>query len=97
MANTSSSGANTESLEALVRNLPDDKVRLRLLASLAKSGGQARLVDLAREIEVDSSVAARTIVAAAKDGLVQFVDGNHGVRITGLGTKLATRQNTTTY
>jgi Mn-dependent DtxR family transcriptional regulator len=93
MANTSSS-AITERLDSLVKGLPDDKVRMRLLGLLAQSGGYARVADLAKRISADTSgEAARTIIAAAKDGLVQFTDGNSGVRITELGTKLANRQS----
>jgi Mn-dependent DtxR family transcriptional regulator len=88
----------TDNIESLVRGLPDDVVRLRLIQSLADLGGRARVADLAKKISVDSSgEAARAIIAAAKDGLVQFTDENSSVRITELGTKLADRQSKSAY
>jgi hypothetical protein len=88
----------TERLDSLVKGLPDDKVRMRLLGLLAESGGRARVADLAKRISADSSgEAARAIIAAAKDGLVQFTDDNSSVRITELGTKLADRQSRSAY
>ncbi|MBX3569703.1 MAG: hypothetical protein KF914_16695 [Rhizobiaceae bacterium] len=90
--------AITERLDSLVKGLPDDKVRLRLLELLAESGGRARVAELAKRISADSSgEAARAIIAAAKDGLVQFTEDNNSVRITELGTKLADRQSKRTY
>ena len=97
MAN-SSPQAIADHLDSLVKGLPDDKVRMRLLGLLAEFGGRAQVADLAKRISADSSgEAARAIIAAAKDGLVQFTDDNNGVRITELGTKLAGRQNRSAY
>jgi Mn-dependent DtxR family transcriptional regulator len=90
--------AITERLDSLVKGLPDDKVRMRLLGLLAESGGHAQVADLAKRISGEASgEAARAIIAAAKDGLVQFTNDNNGVRITELGTKLADRQNKSAY
>lgn len=87
-----------DKIDSLVKGLPDDVVRLRLIQSLADVGGQAKVADVARKISAESSgEAARAIIAAAKDGLVQFTDENNSVRITELGTKLADRQGKIAY
>lgn len=85
-------------LDSMVRGLPVDKSRVRLLQTLSTTDTWARVADVAKMMpDLPSGEVAQTIVEAAKDGLVEFDAEGRSVKTTELGARLASRQGRSAF
>lgn len=89
--------SDTGGLDSLLKQLPNDEDRIRLLKTLSESDGQMPIAQLASRLEKNSADAAKLVVGAAKDGLVDFLDDGRVVKISDFGAKLVRRFSGSAY
>jgi hypothetical protein len=77
------------SLESIIRSLPDDEERLKILHTLTKSGGSMDVGPLAEQLAHNSGLTsddvADLLVGSAKDGLLSFSEDTKSVSLTARG------------